>query len=200
MYAVRQSQLLRWTPHFHALHDGGLFNCPAAVKDWIVTDESLTRRLRQRFGHAFTVRLLGQFWSLPSADEALQLGISRAERVWVREVLLLGEGTPLIAARSVLPVSVLRYTQLGLSHLGTRPLGEVLFAHRQLGRSDLVYTRVKSACWHPSMRKIMPLSLPLIWGRRSRYTLAGRPLLVAEFFLPTLFSPLSFIPDPGVRL
>lgn len=200
MYAVRQSRLLRWIPHFHSLHDGGLFNCPSAVRDWIITDESLTLRLRHRFGNAFTVRLLGQYWGLPSADEALQLGISDAERILVREVLLLGQGIPLIAARSVLPASVLRYTRLGLSNLGTRPLGEVLFAHRQLGRSDLVYARVKSACWQPSMRKIMPLSSTPIWGRRSRYTLAGRPLLVAEFFLPTLFSPLPIFPDPGVRL
>lgn len=187
MDILRRSHLLRWLPHFHALHDGGLRRCPPEVRDWIGTHDSLTRRLRQKLGSGFTVRLLGQRWGLPGLGEAAHLGIPATQRVLIREVLLLGHGQPLIAARSILPASVLRYTRRSLLDLGARPLGDVLFAHGQLGRTDLVYASVSATCWRVPVQEQLVMA-ERVWARRSRYTLAGRPLLVAEFFLPPLFS------------
>jgi len=72
-------------------------------------------------------------------------------------------------AHSLIPQSSLGGPLRYLPRLRNRPLGAFLFRHKQLRRGDMQVVRCND-----------------MWGRRSIFMLAGRPLLVAEFFTPAL--------------
>lgn len=153
---------------------------PEPIRSWLYESASLTARLRRACGADFRVKVLGQDWTRPFAGEAELLGVAPGTACLVREVALLCGGAPQVLARSVIPVATLRRSGRGLARLGSRPLGEVLFACRQLRRLRLQLTRLKPN----EFRAMAPDSA--VWGRRSLYSIAGGDLLVCEFFLPAV--------------
>lgn len=157
------------------------------MRSWLGEPGSLTARLRKAAGAGFGVRLLGQCWSRPFADEAALLGLPPRHRALVREVLLHCHGRPLVLARTVIPPRTLRGIHCGLAHLGDRPLGELLFAYRGLQRSHLEMARASPAAWKPSTVRDFNLDSP-VWGRRSRYQVGRVCLSVCEFFLPSVLN------------
>lgn len=93
------------------------------------------------------------------------------------------ESQPLILARTILPEETIRIAQRNLSHLGNRPLGEVIFAYPDLERRCREFALVSSKHWSPTA--IASFSLDdAIWGRRTLYAIHQQPLLVSEYFLP----------------
>ena len=129
--------------------------------------------------------MLSQRWGRPNLDEVRALGMRRNRNAIIRQVQLLCNGTPWIYARTVIPVSSLRGRLKRLARLGTRPLGGVLFADPGMRRGAVELSRILPgdalyrAALGASSRSVQP-----IWGRRSVFTLAKRPLLVSEVFLP----------------
>ncbi|NJM13556.1 MAG: chorismate lyase, partial [Synechococcaceae cyanobacterium SM1_2_3] len=99
---------------------------PPGLADWLLNSGSLTRRLRLHCQSRFQVRVLGQGWGRPMADEARALGLRLGAWAWIREVQLLGDGQPWVFARTLIPADTLRGRGRRLTRLGTRPLGEVL--------------------------------------------------------------------------
>ncbi len=103
----------------------------------------------------------------------------------VREVELLCDGVPWVFARTLIPASSLTGAARQLTRLGERPLGEVLFTHRQMQRGVTEMARLT-----PRHRLFADASGRLerrvesVWGRRTLFYLAGKPLLVNEIFLP----------------
>ena len=89
--------------------------------------------------------------------------------MWSRKVILLGQGEPWVMAHSLVPQASLSGPLRWLPKLENRPLGAFLFRHKQLHRGVMELAPVRDC-----------------WGRRSVFTLHGRSLLVAEFFLPAL--------------
>ncbi|MCX7113207.1 MAG: chorismate lyase [Proteobacteria bacterium] len=160
---------------------------PYAVRSWLAEPGSLTARLRSAVGAGFGVRLIGQCWARPFADEANLLNLPPRQRVLVREVLLHCEGKPLVLARSIIPPRTLRGIHCGLAHLGDRPLGELLFAYRGLKRSHLEMARVRPTDWKLSIAREFTIESPA-WGRRSLYQVGKVSLCVCEFFLPATLS------------
>jgi chorismate--pyruvate lyase len=161
---------------------------PPRIGSWLFDVGSLTRRLRHLCGGEFRVRLLRQEWGRPYADEAHALGLSPGRRAVIREVSLQRGDRPLVVARSVIPAKTLRGVDRRLAHLGTRPLGEILFADPRLRRSRLELAEIEPATWRPAWRGRAG-EPRRTFGRRSQFTLgAGHTLLVAEFFLPDLFT------------
>ena len=79
-------------------------------------------------------------------------------------------------ARSVLPLASLRGPNRGLAHMGSRSLGSELY-RRPMARRDRIWVRHGAA----------PSGQTPCWGRQSRFIKRGRPLLVAEHFLPALW-------------
>jgi chorismate--pyruvate lyase len=105
----------------------------------------------------------------------------------VREVELLCDEMPWVFARSVIPATSLRGRARRLGNLGERPLGGVLFADPGLRRGVTQIARLlprhplyAAACDHLIEK---PGEL---WGRRSVFFFAGKPLLVNEIFLPAV--------------
>ncbi len=156
---------------------------PAEVKSWIYEAGSLTRRLRCFYGKQLQVSLLFHQWQPAFPDECRQLHIPHHRYQLVREVLLHAEQTPLILARTILPEKTIKIAKRNLSHLGTRPLGEVIFSYPNLERQQLEITRIKPQLWSEPLKQQINI-VDEIWGRRTVYSIQHQPLLVSEFFLP----------------
>lgn len=161
---------------------------PRPYRDWVVDTGSLTGRLRGECAGAFRVRLLAQGWQRPALEEAWRLGLHRRQLAWAREVALCCGELPMILARTVVPRTSLVRGNETLRHLGTRPLGELLFRAGGSRREPLEVACLRSGDWLG--RRLGPAAggdLGGCWARRVVHYLRGRPLLVAEVFLPRLF-------------
>lgn len=146
---------------------------PAPVRDWLREPGSLTARLVREAEGAFRVELLAQYWGRPSPEEARRLGLPAGRVALIREVALFGCGQPWVRARSVLPVTSLGGAGRRLRKLGNRSLGHLLFRDPTLRRGPIEIARLDQ----PEGR---------VFARRSHLVFHGRPLLVAECFLPAL--------------
>ena len=161
---------------------------PAAAAAWLLHQGSLTEKLRGRCG-SLKVRIVRQGWfsgslktneasfcaaktdtaGLPGLETAKAGGVAAAasERVWLREVMLFGDGVPWVFAQTLLPESGARGAAAGLTELGDEPIGPWLFARR---------TRRQSLQWRRDEGGL--------YARRSMLLLEGSPLQISELFLP----------------
>jgi len=164
---------------------------PAQVKSWIYESGSLTQRLRNQFPGQVRVKILFHQWKPAFPGECALLRLDHHRYQLVREVLLFANNTPLILARTILPEKTIKIAKRNLSHLGTRPLGEVIFSYPSLERGQLQMSSVATKYWSSALQT--QLDLPdNIWGRRTIYRIQKHPLLVSEFFLPGALS----LPQP----
>lgn len=161
-----------------------LAGAPGFLHPWLADSGSLTARIVARC-NTFQVRVLGERRALPCPDERTLLGLSPGRHAWIREVLLIADGVPVVFAHSALAPHDL----IGAWHMaraiGSRPLGAALFADPGIQRGPLSTARLGVA--HPLHRHAVAATgqaLPTLWGRRSRFCRQGRPLLVTEVFLP----------------
>lgn len=140
-------------------------------------------------GH-FSVEVLHQGIGRPLAEEARKLNMKPRSRALIREVLLLGLGTPWVFARSIVPLSTMTGRCKALGNLSDRPLGAFLFADPHMERSPLeiaCLTATGSGDYQCDFKGGRGDNL---WGRRSLFFLDRKPLLVNEIFLST-FKPLQ---------
>jgi len=159
---------------------------PTHLRPWLTDPDSLTARLAARCGK-LEVRVLRQSMALPGEDERALVGLPRGRRAWLREVLLVADGRPVVFAHSVLAPRDLRGAWRMAAAVGGRPLGAALFADPRIARGALHCERLDGA--HPLHRRAqraVSAALPALWARRSRFLHRNRPLLVTEVFLPTI--------------
>jgi len=151
------------------------------LASWLLHTGSLTERVQSLCTH-FRLQRLGQATTPLHAAERDWLG-AHANAAEVREVILWADEQPWVFARSVLPTALVRTL---LADLGDQPLGSLLFNNSAFERGAF------ELCQWPlaAMQALFPaLSGPAsLWGRRSRFTYQGMPMIVAELFLPA--SPL----------
>lgn len=160
---------------------------PRNLRAWLSDSSSLTARLKTRFA-GLRVTVLQQGWQTAHSDElrALRL-IHPKTRVATREVLLQNGATPLIFAHSITLHASLRGGFQLFGRVGTRPLGELLFADPTIARSPLAWCCIdcRHPLWHKANTAIGPLPKRL-WARRSVLQSGRDRLLVTEVFLPAL--------------
>jgi chorismate lyase len=156
----------------------------SAVTDWIFDPASLTARLIAACKGQFRVEVLSLQCGLPRRDEARALKMSSRQLAQIRQVLLYCNDVPWVYARTIMPVSSLQGALRGLTRLGNKPLGAVLFANRTMRRSVIEVTRLTAQ--HPCYAALLNPGNETVWGRRSVFHLHDRPLLVSEFFLPAM--------------
>lgn len=154
---------------------------PQATRRWLLDEGSLTARLQAASGTRLRVRVIRQEWQRPRPSERRALGLGPQDLALVREVLLECAGEPWVFARSVMPATTLRGRLRHLRRFGDRSLGALLFSSRGLQRDPFELALVR-----PRHRILPPPHAGgcAVWGRRSVFHVHGRPLLVAEFFLP----------------
>jgi chorismate--pyruvate lyase len=98
-----------------------------AAWTWLHEPGSITQRLRRCFVDV-TVRVLDEGVREPLADEWQGLPERAMAPCWVREVCLHSRGMPLVHARTVIPDWHAGNPWHEVGALGSRPLGERLFA------------------------------------------------------------------------
>jgi chorismate--pyruvate lyase len=163
---------------------------------WFSDPGSLNLKLKARPAQ-ITVRLLRQRPGRILADEHEALCISPRSRVVERDVILLGDGQPVVFGHTVLSTSSVKSDWPFFSKLGSTPLGANLFFDPLVGRSPIQYARLSAG--HPLMRRIaqaLPESeLPTsLLARRSLFTRRGGVLMVTDVFLPALEALMRPLP------
>lgn len=156
-----------------------------AVRRWLLDEGSLTQRLITVSQGHFSVRIINQGWQRPTLSESQLLGRPANECAIIREVALCCFDLPWVFARSVMPASSLTGHLRQLRHFDNRSLGQMLFNDRSMQRRPFELAIL------PGDSKYLPTELraeTCLWGRRSRFELAAKPLMVSEVFLPT-FKP-----------
>lgn len=138
--------------------------------DWVADPGSLTKRLKEKSHGNFKVELVEEQWldNLPLELRALFGPVDKKHRFWSRKVVLSGNNTPWVQAHTLLPEHSLESPLREVMELNVKPLGEYLFSHPGLIRTEMDVTAVGSDTW----------------ARRSLFYLFKKPVLVAEFFLP----------------
>lgn len=158
----------------------------AGYAPWLHDHGSLTKRIQQRCDQ-FSVKNIYAGLSMASRDETALLNIARPKKIYTRNVFLYADGKPVVFAHSVIASHHLHHAWHAIQHLGSRPLGALLFSHPLVKRAPLHSKALKPS--HPLYRQAAGLlenPPPRLWARRSVFTLYGAPLLVTEVFLPDI--------------
>ena len=180
-----KSFLFNREPTWREHKRGSQYHLPGAVQSWTYECGSLTQRLREYYGNTIAVTILFHEWRTPSLSERRQLQMPLHRYGLIREVMLHSQGKPLLLARTVIPDETIKVAHRNLAHLGTRPLGEVIFSYPDLERLTMDLTLVEAEKWSAPARQQANIVQP-IWGRRTVYAIQKRPMLVSEFFLPEI--------------
>jgi chorismate--pyruvate lyase len=153
---------------------------------WLIDKASLTKRLQQRHSD-FAVKPILVDYAKPFYDEAALLALPAYQRALIREVFLMANSQALVFAHSVLPRKSLRGSWLGLRRLGTKPLGQTLFAAPQVRRMALRYKKLspQHALYQRATKDVLHKPAYL-WARRSVFSLNCANIMVTEVFLPQL--------------
>ena len=154
------------------------------LKIWLHDRSSLTRRLQALSNNQFSVTVLKQHWEKPRRAEAQLLNLPLHEVALIREVILHGNNTPWVYARSVLPLRTLNGSLRFLRHWDNRPLGALLFNNPRIQRERPIVQQISGAAL-PAAAHINHRSTTL-WGRSSVFRCGQHGLLVSETFLPAL--------------
>lgn len=176
MNAVQQSN---WCP-------APSFLSPRA-RGWLQNRGSLTQLIQQRCGSDFHVKPVFQSLAKACEDELALMNLRRNELAMVREVYLYCGNIPVVFAHSVVARKDLRGAWHGLSGLGNRSLGTVLFTNPLVKRTALWFKKLNSS--HPLFRRAcqkLQVKPSGLWARRSLFSLRGQSILVTEVFLPSI--------------
>lgn len=158
----------RWSP----IHQISKVKVPKNLWPWLVTQDSLTAKLR-RLG-TLTVDVLEDSWGIPTARERKRLALRPREAARIRTVLLNVDGRAVIYARSIIPARSLKGHWRHVKHLKDKPLGGYLFQHKALSRSCIEVTQLP--------KRMFPNQPHALWARRSVFHQFGPGILVNEAF------------------
>ena len=147
---------------------------------WLGDDGSLTARLMASGRGEFSVQRLYQGWAVPLPSERTLLELPPRQLALVREVALMLGTEAVVFARSVFPVSSLTGSLGHLRRLQNRSLGAILFKHPGMRRYpfELALMAGDSDYLPAALKQSEPA-----WGRRSRFEIGGKRLMVSEVFL-----------------
>ena len=147
------------------------------------------------------LRVLAEYADGAPQDEARAMRIAPGAPVWIREVLMSVDGVDSVPARSLTPLAASHGAWQGMRRLRTRPLADMLYHDRTVIRSPspaagwprpCPFTPPPSArCRRDARTRCRPHL-----ARRSVFWRQGRPLLVAECFLPAFWQLVAGKPVP----
>ena len=147
---------------------------------------SLTRYIQQQCRGSFHIEIKSETWQHPMTDEARLINTGEREPAFIRESWLKCDDKALVYARTVIPRRTLTGKYKKLTRLGTRPLGEILFADKSSYRSDMRYARVPVDCaLYSQVLDTYDVNSSL-WARQSLFYVKNEPLLIIEVFLPDI--------------
>ncbi|NNC54566.1 MAG: chorismate lyase [Pseudomonadales bacterium] len=184
-----------YQPHWLDQHTYFGAALPAQRRKWLLDEGSLTEHLVRASAGNFSVAIIAQRWGRPLQNEAMLLDIAPRHRCLLREVFLLCYGKPWVYARSVLPHASLQGPIRHLRKFGDQPLGQLLFNNPTMRRDPFQFTSLPRNAlpnWPPPGSAVENTSNKndsnaICMGRRSRFILEKKPLMVSEIFLPAFW-------------
>lgn len=156
---------------------------PKSVAGWLQDKRSTTAKFKQR-SRCLQIECCfeGRVARSDLGSEALVLPQS-VDTLWLREVLMIADGVPWLYGRTLIPQPLLEQAELGLTTLGTIPLGERLFnlpvPPQRAGIEVAVVTPPPAL-----VSRVADPPKQHWWARRSRLTLPQGSLFVTDLFLP----------------
>jgi chorismate--pyruvate lyase len=160
-----------------------------AIRPWLIETGSLTTKLKELCVDAFSVQLIDQTVRVSTANEQKLLQLASGDEVIVRQVYLLCGETVVVYARSLIPILALQKRFASLDKLGEKPLGEKIFSDPQLERSQIEWMLINAASpLYPTIvQRLLEKHKPEhVFGRRSLFYGAVKPILISEYFLPAI--------------
>ncbi len=179
-FDARQTLRIPATAWYQSFAAAGLRN-PAIhghLGYWLTLEGSLTRALQLRCQAGLKVQVLREGFAQPTLEERQSLSLPIRQAAWIREVCLIGDDTPWVLARTIIPLATLSGRGRRLRHLGRQPLGAYLFSQSEWQRGEFE----TGLCAQETPTQ--PIA-----GRRSRFYCGDQALLVGEYFLPNLIDP-----------
>ena len=140
----------------------------ASVLSWLSESGPITNRIK--LSQKFELELLNDEIDEISKEEELFLN-SFSETFRVRRVILLGNNTPVVYAKSVIPSSTIENGLSSLGKIGNAPLGDILF-------TPGVFTKLEMVC-----ASFLSNEKNVYWGRKIKYSVNSEPISVMEVFL-----------------
>jgi chorismate--pyruvate lyase len=140
----------------------------ASILSWLSESGPITNRIK--LSQEFELELLNDEIDEISKEEELFLNsVSKTFRV--RRVILLGNNTPVVYAKSVIPSSTIENGLSSLGKIGNAPLGDILF-------TPGVFTKLEMVC-----ASFLSKEKNIYWGRKIKYSVNSEPISVMEVFL-----------------
>ena len=140
----------------------------ASIFSWLSESGTITNRIK--LSQKFELELLNDEIDEISKEEKLFLN-SVSETFRVRRVVLLGNNTPVVYAKSVIPSSTIENGLSSLGKIGNAPLGDILF-------TPGVFTKLEMVC-----ASFLSKEKSVYWGRKIKYSVNSEPISVMEVFL-----------------
>jgi chorismate--pyruvate lyase len=139
-----------------------------SILSWLLESGPITNRIK--LSQEFELELLNDEIDEISKEEELFLNsVSKTFRV--RRVILLGNKTPVVYAKSVIPTSTIENGLSSLGKIGNAPLGDILF-------TPGVFTKLDMVC-----ASFLSKEKNVYWGRKIKYSVNYEPISVMEIFL-----------------
>ncbi len=142
----------------------GHFAAPE-IAQWVQHQGSLTQKLQQAC-QQLRVEVIYQGWQ-ENLSEKISPKSTALEQIWLREVLLKGDGTPWIFAQTTLPETTVQNVAQYVLQLGEQPIGLWLFK-QPMQRVSLYWRQDPETG---------------LYARYSDFDLKGHPLQIKELFL-----------------
>ena len=137
------------------------------ILSWLNEPGSITSRIKS-FSD-FKLELLRDGpGEVDAADD--DLIISNYKENNIREVLLYSDESPLIYAKSIIPLETIRLGLGVLGNLKENPLGDILFSNPEIKKEYMLFSKFES-------------NKKIFCGRKGIYTVKGFPFSVCEIFL-----------------
>ena len=136
--------------------------------EWLNEEGSISKKISLKA--EFKLKILQDDIGIAEQEEYSALKIA-PEDVRIREVILFGNSSPLVYARSIIPNLTSSKGYPGLGSIGTKPLGDLLFQSKLFVKTKREFAQFKM------------LDGKIVWGRRTNYLVRDYPLSVMEVFL-----------------
>jgi len=160
---MKLEQISSWNSYAEIKHE--LKN--TEIESWLLEQGPITKRIKSI--KDFRLELIQDELSEVKEDEILFLNTGD-EAIRVREVILYGNETPMVFARTIIPNTTINKGLKELGKIGNKPLGDILFEKNIFSKEDIVFATFKD-------------EESIFWARKIKYTVKNQPFSVMEVFL-----------------
>ena len=137
------------------------------IESWLIEDGPITKRISAK--EDFELNLIRDEIGEVSEIDKNYLGVTKGD-IKVREVILMGNKTPKVYAKSLIPIRTIEKGFSKLGNLGNMPLGDILFEKDIFNKIDVLYS-------------FFSYKSNIFWGRKTKYLVKNLPFSVMEVFL-----------------